>query len=146
VQGLDKVLANMGRVPDRLNAELDRIVAQAGAIIQAEVRSRAPKRTGKLRESIRVETRRIGRMSVSAEVYSKSPVALWMELGAKAHVIHARSKKALFWQGARHPVRSVRHPGTAPRPFMRPGFEAGKARVQAAMRFAVGRTLGTTVM
>jgi hypothetical protein len=29
---------------------------------------------------------------------------------------------------------------------MRPGFEAGKARVQAAMRFAVGRTLGTTVM
>lgn len=146
VQGLDKVLAQMGKVPTRLNAELERITAQAAAIIQADARTRAPRRSGKLRESIRVETRRVGAMSVAGEVYSKLPYAIFMEMGTSAHVIRAKNKRALFWKGARHPVKEVRHPGTRAYGFMRGGFEAGKVRSQEAMRFAVARALGATVM
>lgn len=146
IQGLDKVLAEMGKIPPRLNSDLDRIVAQAAAIIQAEARARAPRRTGKLRESIRVETRRVGAMSVAGEVYSKLPYAIYMEMGTSAHVIEARNKKALYWKGARHPVKRVRHPGTRAYGFMRGGFEAGKTRSQEAMRFAVARALGATVL
>jgi phage virion morphogenesis protein len=38
----------------------------------------------------------------------------------KAHVIRPKNKKALFWAGAAHPVKSVRHPGSKipARPFL----------------------------
>jgi len=37
-----------------------------------------------------------------------------------AHIIKPKKAKALFWPGARHPVKSVNHPGsvTPPRPFL----------------------------
>jgi hypothetical protein len=38
--------------------------------------------------------------------------------GTRAHTILPRTKQALFWPGAAHPVRSVQHPGTKPNPFM----------------------------
>ena len=37
---------------------------------------------------------------------------LYNDEGTRAHTITARRKRALFWKGARHPVKSVRHPGT----------------------------------
>jgi len=44
------------------------------------------------------------------------------QLGGRTNprVIKAKNGKALFWPGARHPVKSVNHPGSKipPRPFM----------------------------
>lgn len=53
-----------------------------------------------------------------AEVGTQDPVGLFVEKGTRAHIIAPRDKKALFWAGARHPVREVHHPGTAANPFM----------------------------
>jgi hypothetical protein len=36
----------------------------------------------------------------------------FIEYGTKAHIIKPRYRKALYWDGALHPVRRVRHPGT----------------------------------
>lgn len=36
---------------------------------------------------------------------------LFLDEGTKPHVIRPWRKRALFWPGARHPVRQVRHPG-----------------------------------
>ena len=38
--------------------------------------------------------------------------AIFIELGTKAHTITAKAGSALFWPGASHPVKSVKHPGT----------------------------------
>lgn len=46
-----------------------------------------------------------------------------VEFGTRAHIIEPRTAKALFWPGAAHPVRRVRHPGTSPQPYMIPAFE-----------------------
>lgn len=50
------------------------------------------------------------------------PYAAIHQLGGKtsAHIITARIKQALFWKGAGHPVKSVRHPGSVipARPFL----------------------------
>lgn len=35
----------------------------------------------------------------------------FIEYGTHAHDIQPRRKRALFWPGAQHPVRRVRHPG-----------------------------------
>lgn len=46
-----------------------------------------------------------------------------VEEGTSAHIIKPKNKKALFWEGASHPVRFVRHPGTRGKPFLQPSFE-----------------------
>ena len=38
--------------------------------------------------------------------------AIFIELGTKAHIIRPKNKKALYWPGADHPVKQVKHPGT----------------------------------
>lgn len=38
--------------------------------------------------------------------------APFIEWGTRPHVITPRTKKALYWLGARHPVARVNHPGT----------------------------------
>lgn len=59
--------------------------------------------------------------------------ALAVHEGTKPHDIHARHRKALRWVsgGGFIFARSVRHPGTRPRPFMR---EAAEANVPFAER------------
>ena len=49
--------------------------------------------------------------------------ALWVEQGTGPHVILPKTKKALFWKGASHPVRMVFHPGTKPHPYLMPSAE-----------------------
>ena len=38
--------------------------------------------------------------------------AIFIELGTKAHIIKPKTAGALFWPGAAHPVKEVKHPGT----------------------------------
>lgn len=68
--------------------------------------------------------------------------ALPIELGAEAHVIRPRNKRALYWPGAAHPVALVHHPGNAPHPFLRPAadqeFPKLAARIRNAMRGVFG--------
>jgi hypothetical protein len=45
-------------------------------------------------------------------VTALDPKALIIEKGSRPHLIEPRTKKALAWPGAEHPVRRVRHPGT----------------------------------
>ena len=49
--------------------------------------------------------------------------AVMVEKGTKAHIIKPKDKKALYWKGARHPVKSVRHPGSKAKPYLIPAFE-----------------------
>lgn len=47
--------------------------------------------------------------------------AVWLEKGTSAHTI--TGNPFLFWPGARHPVRRVRHPGTRAYRPMATGLE-----------------------
>lgn len=68
-------------------------------------------RTGRYRASISWVLGRDAR-GLFADIGSRVSYARFLEEGTPPHVIRPRSKKALFWRGATHPVRSVRHPGT----------------------------------
>lgn len=41
----------------------------------------------------------------------------------RRYTIRPKSKKALFWPGARHPVKEVIHPGIRPQPFLADAVE-----------------------
>lgn len=81
-------------------------------------------KTGHLRRSIAFRTTMTeGIVHVSKAKYAKA-----IEKGTKAHTIRAKNKKALYWKGASHPVKQVRHPGSKAKPFLVPAFEAEKPK------------------
>jgi hypothetical protein len=59
-------------------------------------------KTGALLASVRQEGTR---------AYIGSDHWHFVEYGTDPHVIRPVTKEALWWEGARHPVRRVRHPG-----------------------------------
>lgn len=54
----------------------------------------------------------------------------YLEKDTPPHIIRPREKKALFWNGASHPVRQVYHPGTKAQPIIEPTLEAHKDRIK----------------
>jgi phage gpG-like protein len=73
--------------------------------------------TSRLRNSI--DFRALAR---GVEGYTNVKYAAIQQLGGQTgpHTIVPRTKKALFWPGAAHPVKSVQHPGSRipARPFL----------------------------
>lgn len=51
--------------------------------------------------------------------------------GTRPHTILPRARKALYWPGAAHPVRSVQHPGTKPNAFMTNALETTAPQIEA---------------
>lgn len=49
----------------------------------------------------------------------------YIEFGTPPHEIRPKDKKALYWEGAEHPVKRVKHPGTRPNPVMRNAIHRG---------------------
>jgi len=89
-------------------------------------------RTGRLRTSIRSGIIEDEPSHVTGALSAGDPApgahyAQFVELGTRRHDIYPRDRQALYWPGAEHPVRHVRHPGTRPRPFIQP------AMLQAAL-------------
>jgi len=74
--------------------------------------------SGHLRDSIRYQMQGNNAVAIGTnKVY-----AAIHQLGGRtaAHIIRPRDKGGLFWPGAKHPMKSVRHPGSVipARPFL----------------------------
>lgn len=52
-----------------------------------------------------------------------------LEEGTAAHIIKPTNKKALYWKGAKHPVKLVHHPGTQPRAIIGPTMDKNRKRI-----------------
>ena len=53
-----------------------------------------------------------GKVSFTGSLESDSPIAGVIEFGSRPHISRPKNNKLLFWPGARHPVKEVKHPGT----------------------------------
>lgn len=53
-----------------------------------------------------------GTFSFLGSLKSDFPVAGIIEFGSRPHIIRSKNNKNLFWPGAKHPVKKVKHPGT----------------------------------
>ncbi len=80
-------------------------------------------RTGRLRKSFAAVARSAGDGTWMLGLRSDVEYAKILHDGGKtpAHVIEPKNKQALFWPGAKHPVKRVNHPGStiAPRFFFK---------------------------
>lgn len=113
----------MGRVVwepgwyERIDKEVDNFMEDLAKDVLHDMIAHAPVRTGRLKADLGMEyhkgskTARIGAATV--------PYAIYVEEGAAPHGIDPKVKKALWWEGAAHPVNHVNHPGTPATHFMK---------------------------
>ena len=84
------------------------------------------------------------RRSISHKVYinegivsANTKYAEGVEKGTKPHVIRAKKKKALYWQGANHPVKVVNHPGSRAKPYLIPALKSEQPKFIQNLKEAV---------
>jgi len=136
IEGLDKVISQMGRAPAEFRKALQRAVNKSTLIIQKNIKSETPVKTGRLQKSIDV---RFG--SLSGVIFTNLFYAPFVHFGTRPHTIHAKSKKALSWKGALHPVKSVQHPGSKGNPFMDKGVEKSQNEIDRVFKEEVDKSL-----
>lgn len=134
-QRLQQIAEHAGNLSPIMKAIGDRVVEQTKRRFEAggpapdgtpwaNPKTPNPKRirtltvSGHLRDSIRFQL--LGSSAVAIGTNRKYGAIHQFGGSTPAHIISARVKKALFWPGARHPVKSVRHPGSLvpARPFL----------------------------
>ncbi|MER6191775.1 HK97 gp10 family phage protein [Streptomyces cyaneofuscatus] len=109
------------RFVGRLSTESKRAADRTGTRVQNEARRRVRVDTGRLRSSIVSRAEDRGR-TYDVTVGTNVDYAEAVENGTAPHRIYPRTKAALYWPGARHPVAYVDHPGTAAHPFLAPAI------------------------
>jgi len=102
-----------------ISEDIDPEIYRAGQVLWRLVRSEAPVRTGKLRNSIFLRFRGPRSFLIGEGV----DYGIYVRRGTRAHIIRPREKKALWWPGLPHPVAIVHHPGTRPNDYMARALE-----------------------
>lgn len=136
IKGLEELKAAFKRSPEIVRSQIERAIALSVALVNREAKTEAPVKTGRLRAGIRSRI-----SSFQGIVESTVNYGIFIHEGTKAHIIRPVRKKALYWKGARHPVKSVRHPGTKANPFMRRGAEKSERKVQSIFQRAVNNVV-----
>ena len=123
---IDKFVIDLKDTSENIRSDVQKVLKKSGFNIEAKaklnVTNNGSVKTGHLRRGITTD---VGNMEVTVHT-SNIKYAPHVEYGTKAHIIKAKNKKALYWKGAKHPVKSIRHPGSRAKPFLIPAFEKEK--------------------
>ena len=123
---IDKFVIDLKGTSEDIRADVQKVLKKSGFNIEAKAKlnitNNGSVKTGHLRRGITTD---VGNMEVTVHT-SNIKYARGVEEGTRPHTIRAKNKKALYWKGAKHPVKSVRHPGSRAKPFLIPAFEKEK--------------------
>ena len=123
---IDKFVIDLKDASENIRSDVQKVLKKSGFNIEAKAKlnitNNGSVKTGHLRRGITTD---VGNMEVTVHT-SNIKYARGVEEGTRPHVIRAKNKKALYWKGAKHPVKSVRHPGSRAKPFLIPAFEKEK--------------------
>ena len=119
---LDKFAVEITKLDDKTKDNVQKVLNNTGFKIETKAKGNVPVDTGHLRRGI---TTKIGDMEVIVHT-SNIKYARGVEFGTRPHLIKPKNKKALYWKGAKHPVKSVNHPGSKAKPYLIPAFESEK--------------------
>ena len=123
---IDKFVIDLKDTSENIRSDVQKVLKKSGFNIEARAKrnitNNGSVKTGHLRRGVTTD---IGNMEVTVHT-SNIKYARGVEEGTRPHIIRAKNKKALYWKGAKHPVKSVRHPGSRAKPFLIPAFEKEK--------------------
>lgn len=124
-----------------IRQELSKGLAKCAIVVQSLARQLVHVKTGRLRASIVPGPVKTSGDGLSVEIGTNVVYAPYVEFGTAAHVILPVTKKALYWQGADHPVRSVNHPGSKAYPYLKPALQQSIGKIDALMGAAVSAAM-----
>ena len=134
---LNKFSIYLSKKSDEDIKKIQKVLKKAGMNIEAGAKdnltSNNSVNTGHLRRSIGNFRRG---MTVTVHT-SNVEYAIIVEKGSKAHIIRPKNKKALYWEGAKRPVKMVNHPGSRAKPFLIPAFESEKDKLIENLKEAI---------
>ena len=119
---LNKFSVILRELPDEIKDDVRKVVKNSAFNIERNAKSSASVKTGHLRRSI---STKMGDMEATIHT-SNLKYAPMVEFGTRPHIRRAKNKKALYWKGAKHPVKQVNHPGSKAKPYLIPAFEKEK--------------------
>ena len=123
---LDKFTVEISNLSGKTEENVKKVLKNSAFNIEANAKKNLSSNksvvTGHLRRGITTDIK-----GLEATIHTSNiKYAPMVEYGTKAHIIKAKNKKALYWKGASHPVKSVRHPGSKAKPYLMPAFEKEK--------------------
>ena len=123
---LDRFVVDLGKLSSKTEDNVNKVLKNSAFNIEKQAKSILTSNksviTGHLKRGIGTDIK-----GLEATIHTSNiKYAPGVEFGTKAHIIKAKNKKALYWKGAKHPVRSVRHPGGKAKPYLMPAFEKEK--------------------
>ena len=126
VNELEKFSVELVKLSDETEDNVKKVVKNSAFNIQKNALSNLTENksvdTGHLRRGITTDIRGLEAIIHTSNI----KYAPMVEYGTKAHIIRPKSKKALYWKGAKHPVKQVNHPGSRAKPYLIPAFEKEK--------------------
>ncbi len=136
VIGLKKLSRNFRKSPNLVYRGLTMAINKSALVLTENIKEATPTKTTALRGSIRASFSRL-----TATITPNKKYAIYVHEGTRPHIIRPRLKKALYWKGARHPVRKVMHPGTKGVPFMEIGAEKSVKQIEGIFKKEVNNIL-----
>ena len=123
---LNKFSVEIPKLYEKNEALVRKTVKNSAFNIQKNAKSNLTKNksvdTGHLRRGISTDIKGLGATIHTSNI----KYARGVEEGTRPHTIRAKNKKALYWKGAKHPVKQVNHPGSRAKPYLIPAFEKEK--------------------
>jgi hypothetical protein len=135
--GLDALVSKLRQYPSIAAPILERaLLASQALLAKHTTRDTVPWKTGFL-----VQTFAAFMEPGILHWYPTASYARFVEYGTLPHTILPKDKKALYWPGAAHPVRSVAHPGSKANPYMERIVEASTEDINAQFGKALQQIL-----
>jgi hypothetical protein len=105
----------------RIDKEIDNFMEDLAKDVFEVMELKVPVRTGYLKADLDWEYHKSDKVArIGART---APYAIWVEEGTYPHPIDPNTKETgkqyLWWEGARHPVKHVEHPGATATHFMK---------------------------
>lgn len=116
IKGIEKLKRAINQSPAMVKKEMSNAIRTSVNIIRPMMRAEAPNKTGKLSRNIYANAQGL-RGEVGPNL-SVTPYAWYVHQGTDPYEIRPKNKKALYWKGALHPVKKVKHPGIKANPFV----------------------------
>jgi len=139
-----KISPELFRLGERIEEAIETGLLRAAGAVEAAVVEEAPKskpKGGNLADPIR---KYLSLGEKKAIITATAPYSIFVHQGTGIYgpsgqpfQIRAKNKMALFWPGAKHPVKSVTPRGQKPNPFMNRALDKVKDRLPGIFSQAI---------
>ncbi len=143
IEGLEELLAELEKRGTEARKVLAPLAREGGRLIMGEADGRTHRSIAK---ALRVTTAENKKDAVEVVVHegrdkgSMGFVGWFLEYGTAPHEIRPKNAKALYIGGRF--VKVIKHPGSAPQPFMRPAFDTKAGAASDIVTDGVKKALG----